>query len=87
MAQSLLKYQGTQPFRQKPSPKVYLLQLRYNPISDEYNCIASSKTVRLDCEGKNPFVRFYLQQDQVKGKTNLAEIYIHAELDKLMQLN
>jgi hypothetical protein len=87
MAQSLLKYQGTQPFRQKPSLKVNLLQLRYNTISDEYNCITSNKTIRLDCEGKHPFVRFYLQQDQVKGKTNLAEIYIHAELDKLMQLN
>lgn len=65
----------------------YHQSLRYNHISDEYNSAASNKTVRLDCEGKNPFLRFYLQQDQVKGKTNLAEIYIHSNLDKLMQLN
>ena len=61
--------------------------VRYNWVKGIFKTIATIESVRLDCQGKKPECRYYLQQDDVKGKTNLVEFYIQSELNKLMQLN
>ena len=45
--------------------------IRYNWVKDSFKTIATIESVRLDLQGKKPECRYYLQQDDVKGKTNL----------------